>query len=434
MKATINPNKAQPLAWLKSLYTVSTKNMPTRRNDLDWLRVLAFTLLIFFHVGMFYVSNWGWHIKSEYQSQFLQNIMLTVEPWRMPLLWLISGIAIHFVLAKVSILRFITLRSFRILLPLLFGILVIVPPQLYIEMTYNGVIDLSYGKFLNEFFSKGSPIFANYQSGIWPHIDVNHLWFLRSLWQYSLVILLLLPILNNTTVDKMLTWIFNQHVVVAILIATLPVFIIEANWPADTARYPIGFCFLLYGYLIGWNVEFWHKLKNKFLNLMICTFVCYLIFILFYNFVWLEVAKGHEFTNIVLLSGTFCYSLLRVLGVLCLLAFAFSHLNHPSKKLQYFNAAVYPFYILHQTFIIIFGFHLSKLQLGPVIEPLLLLILTISACFLSYELIKRVILLRPFFGLKSNLNTHNRSQYLLLNLGYVIGFILIIPLAWEILI
>ena len=36
--------------------------LQTRRYDLDWLRVIAFGLLIFYHIGMFYVS-WDFHVK-----------------------------------------------------------------------------------------------------------------------------------------------------------------------------------------------------------------------------------------------------------------------------------------------------------------------------------------------------------------------------------
>jgi glucans biosynthesis protein C len=31
------------------------QHLSTRRYDLDWLRVIAFLLLIFYHIGMFYV-------------------------------------------------------------------------------------------------------------------------------------------------------------------------------------------------------------------------------------------------------------------------------------------------------------------------------------------------------------------------------------------
>ncbi len=34
-----------------------------RRYDLDWLRVIAFSLLILFHTGMMFVS-WSWHVKN----------------------------------------------------------------------------------------------------------------------------------------------------------------------------------------------------------------------------------------------------------------------------------------------------------------------------------------------------------------------------------
>ncbi len=37
-----------------------------RRHDIDVLRVLAFGLLILYHVGMFYVADWEWHIKRRY--------------------------------------------------------------------------------------------------------------------------------------------------------------------------------------------------------------------------------------------------------------------------------------------------------------------------------------------------------------------------------
>ena len=152
-------------------------HMLQRRYDLDWLRIIVFILLIFYHIGMVYTENWGYHIKSSYQSAFLANIMLLVEPWRMAVLWFISGVAIRYVLVKVSIWRYISLRSLRLLLPLLFGILVVIPPQLFVEMTSNGDLNMSYQQFYLAFFNADSTLFDKYQAGIWPHIDVNHLWY-----------------------------------------------------------------------------------------------------------------------------------------------------------------------------------------------------------------------------------------------------------------
>ena len=71
-----------------------------RRYDIDALRVFAFGLLIFYHVGMFYVLDWGFHIKSTYQSEWLQIPMLFTNQWRMSLLFLVSGLAVSFVWGK----------------------------------------------------------------------------------------------------------------------------------------------------------------------------------------------------------------------------------------------------------------------------------------------------------------------------------------------
>jgi hypothetical protein len=56
-----------------------------RRVDLDWVRIGAFGLLIFYHVGMLYVS-WGFHIKSAHRITALEPLMVVLNPWRLALL------------------------------------------------------------------------------------------------------------------------------------------------------------------------------------------------------------------------------------------------------------------------------------------------------------------------------------------------------------
>ena len=422
-------HQANTFSWM-SLFIPRHDDMPKRRYDLDWLRVIVFGFLILFHTGMYYVANWGWHAKSVYQSQFLENIMLIVEPWRMPVLWLIAGIAIRFILAKVSVWRFVALRSLRLLLPLLFGVLVVVPPQLYVEMSYNGDLNMNYWQFLGEFFSSDSKVFDNYTSGIWPHIDVNHLWFIRSLWTYSLGLLLLTPLLNHKLIIRAVNWLFKCHGVFAIVLATLPIFVIQISHESGQARYPLGFTLMVYGYLIGWNSLFWQKLAENTKPIVIAAVTCFVGLICFYNLVWIEVIKGQEVSNqLIQLAGMFNYSLMRTLGVLTVFALAYKCLNFNSSKLHYFNDAVYPFYILHQSFILVIGFNLSKLDLGPTVEPVLLLIFTIMSCFLAYEVIHRTDILRPLFGLKMSVGYSKRVQ----RIGYVAASILIAPLGVEIL-
>jgi len=403
------------------------QDMPERRYDLDWLRILVFFLLIFYHIGMIYVANWGYHFKSEYQSYFLANFMLLISPWRMAVLWLISGVAIRFLLVKVSLWRYISMRSLRLLLPLLFGILVVVPPQLFVEMTVNGDLKLSYWQFYQVFFSSDSEIFAKYQSGIWPHVDVNHLWYLRSLWQYSLGLFVLLPLLNATLLTKSVNWLLKLHGALAVAIVILPIFAIQLISEGDTTREVLGFTFLLYGYLLGWNRLFWQKIYDNSNLLLKSAVYGSIIFLCCYQLIWLnETVKDNEILQLMALLS---YSSMRILGLLAVLACSYKYLNRKSKFLSYLNDAVYPFYILHQTIIVVAAYWLSLHKTGAILEPILVIGITISGCFIGFEIIRRNELLRPFFGLKMR-RTHSTVVQ---RASYIAAVLLIGPIAWEIL-
>jgi len=412
--------------FLTKHFIPSQQGMPERRYDLDWLRVLVFGLLIFYHIGMLYVVNWGFHFKSAYQSETLANLMLIVEPWRMASLWIISGIAIRFVLVKVSLLRYTFVRSLRLLLPLLFGVLVIVPPQLYVEMTANGALDMSYWPFYLAMFTDNNTLFVNYQPGIWPHWDVNHLWYLRSLWEYSLAIIVLLPLLNSNYITTACNWLFKQHLGVMVLILTLPIFIIQITWPQDTNRYPLGFTFLLYGYLIGWHAHFWQLLTINFKPLLLTFIFSFIVFISFYNAAWLTLNDSTP--SWLIIMGMLIYSFVRVAGVLTVLALAYKYLNKKSATLSYFNDAVYPFYIVHQTIIIVLAYNLVPMELGPIIEPLSVILLTILLCFICFEIIRRSDILKPLFGARIKTNYSKTLK----RMGYIFGCMLIIPIGLEI--
>ncbi len=416
----------QSIKLLAKHFIPASKGMPERRYDLDWLRILVFGLLIFYHIGMLYVENWGFHFKSAYQSQTLENFMLIIEPWRMASLWIISGISIRFILVKVSLIRYAFVRSLRLLLPLLYGILMIVPPQLYVEMTANGALDLSYWQFYLALFNDNTALFENNQAGIWPHLDVNHLWYLRSLWQYSLALIVLLPLLNSSYVAKASDWLFKQHISVIVLVLSLPIIFIQLNWSIETCRYPLGFTFLIYGYLIGWHASFWQQLKVK-VKALLLTFIVFLVlFIGFYNTVWLSIDDSTPAWLIII--GMIIYSLVRVLGVLMVLALAYKYLNRKSSLLGYFNDAVYPFYIVHQTIIIVLAYNLAPLSLGPIMEPLSIILLTILFCFICFEVIRRIDILKPLFGVKIKKDYSNSLR----KIGYCCGSLLIIPIGLEV--
>src|SRR5690606_3629897 len=171
----------------------------SRRHDLDWVRVLAFGLLVLYHVGMYYVS-WEWHIDSPHAGPALEPLMMLSSPWRLSLLFLVSGVATSFLLARSqreaaatgTRLRFLGPRSWRLLVRLAFGMLVVVPPQSYYE-----VVDKLPGGYHDGYLAFWARYLAADQ-GFCRGDDClvlptwNHLWFVASLWAYTVVAWLLL--------------------------------------------------------------------------------------------------------------------------------------------------------------------------------------------------------------------------------------------------
>lgn len=378
------------------VYRLQDESVPIRRFDLDWLRVLAFGLLIFYHIGMLYVENWGFHIKSQYLSSQLESAMLLVNPWRMPILWMISGIAIRFIVARVSVFHFIKWRSYRLLLPLLFGILVVVPPQLYYEMGFKDGLEISYLEFYAAFWQLENPLFDSYQPGIWPHIDVNHLWYLRELWTFSIYLLVLLPIFNSRPVELLINGLAQASGWLLTPLLAAPIIILQFS--IEEPREALGFLFLCYGYLLGWHAVLWEKLKNNSLRLLCVGLLCYLALVYFYNTYWMT--QSDDTPIIILIAGRVIHSVDQLIWVLAMLGVGFRYLNHPSSLLTQLNEAVYPFYILHQTVIIVIAAELSGFNLGGPLEGLTVIILTTITCSSLYLVIKKFNLLRALFGLK----------------------------------
>lgn len=222
-----------------------------RRYELDWLRVLAFALLIFYHTGMLYVERWGFHYKSQYLSSTLEYLMLASSPWRMLLIWLISGYALGAVLQRVSHWQqygqLALKRTVVLLLPLMVGLWFIVPPQLYAEMVQKDGLSLSYWQFYQAFFDLSHPLFNDYRRGVWPHVDVNHLWYLRSLWKFTLVLLLLAPLLYWSPLQRQISRVFALPLGWQLLLYSTLLFISRYWLESDARRDVQGFGYFLLG-------------------------------------------------------------------------------------------------------------------------------------------------------------------------------------------
>jgi len=152
----------------------------TRRHDLDWLRIIAFGILIFYHVGMFFVT-WGWHVKSPDANEGPELLMRLVNPWRLALLFFISGVALRFLADKIGSASMARDRLVRIAPVIVFGMAVLVIPQTWFELRQQGLIEANFASFYADYLRPN--VLHGLITPTW-----NHLWYVVYLLVYSLLL------------------------------------------------------------------------------------------------------------------------------------------------------------------------------------------------------------------------------------------------------
>ena len=166
-----------PRFWFYHAGTGITMN---RRYDLDWLRVIAFAILMLFHTGMAF-SSYDWHVKNFESSALIDWLIMFFHQWRMPLLFFISGAAVWFAMEKYPTWRYLRERHTRLLVPLLFSMLVVIPRR----SIANGCIK---ARPIPRF----STFTPHFHLGSYPqgNLSWHHLWYVPYIWAFSLIMTL----------------------------------------------------------------------------------------------------------------------------------------------------------------------------------------------------------------------------------------------------
>ncbi len=375
-----------------------------RRHDIDALRALAFALVILYHVGMFYVQGWPWHLKSLHATEWLQWPMRIVGMWRMDLVFLISGVALGFLRHRSNPLQLFSQRSLRLLVPLAFGMALLVPFQPYAQGVANGLVEPGFAKFLARYYTGGPwqrGAFDGWQYGItW-----NHLWYLAYLWAYTVLLIVLTTALESRAGKRIRTACVGLRGWALLLLPALPLavytFVLQPRFPAthdlvsDWYLHAVYFTVFLYGYWMGADTGLWAELSR-----LRHRALCVALTMLAGYFVLMHAVPGEQFgvrwAVTRLIRDLYLWS-----SVVAILGYAHAHLNRQMAWLPWARESVYPWYLLHQTLIIGIAHALFPFRAGPVLEPLLVLGGTLLGCWLITDgLVRRVGWLRPLFGLK----------------------------------
>lgn len=356
-----------------------------RKHYIDWLRNLGILYLLPFHTARLFDSMEPNYIKGE--TSLLCDLLIQASMWFMPLLFLISGMSTYYSLKKRSGRQYIRERISRLLVPFIFGLLFIVPPQAYYAEKFHNGYDGSYLSYLKGYFFDFSDL-----SGYFGSFTPTHLWFLLFLFILSLVIL---PVIIKDRYRK-LFFISLFKKPYGILMVFLPVFIATAL-PLDIAGKNIVAygLYMLSGYIMAADdeiIDMIRENRRKYLIISAAALVTMLTIVQIYG--WLD---GYTLT-----AGLFwaLYVFTAWVILLAMLGYGSKYLNKGGRVLDYFSRAAFPVYILHQTYIVIFGYYIVLSVKGITLQFLLLMVSSFAASLVSYEVLRRFAVTRVLLGIK----------------------------------
>jgi hypothetical protein len=371
--------------------------MDIRKYFLDWLRVLAFGTLIFFHVGMLYVS-WRYNLKSPRLYPEIEPWMSALSAWRLALLFLISGVASRFLIAKLGPGAFTRDRLRRLLPVILIGMFVVIPPQTYVVLVSRGVTHMAFSTFWWTQYLRANQTLVRPLGMTMPTWD--HLWFLVYLLLYTLVAAGVIWAARRLKARE------GAPVSPWVLLFAPPVWLVSTNLLILTKAPVTDALVNDWGAHLKWvglfvtglaaarQDRFWTMLEAHRGKTLAVAAVLLAI----------QTRVNDPYWSVV--SGLYAWA-----AICALCGFARALLNRPSPLLSRLNEAVLPVYVLHQPILLIAAFWLFPLRLALPVEVLLLVGGTFLGSFAIYEvLIRPFAVVRFLFGLKPQVRRSTPGQ------------------------
>ena len=385
----------------------------SRRYDLDWLRVIAFAILIYFHTAIFFVPGGIPMIQNAEISPVLDVFIQISSQFRLGLLFLISGVGVAFARRRRSAREFVAERSKRLLIPLVTGILLVVPPMVYVEKIFIGEFSGNFFEFYPQIFTQGI-----YPQG---NLSWHHLWFVVYLYLFCVLGLRLFNWLDGSRKDISRT-IAKCSQGLRIYSFVLPLIVVEialrAFFPGfrdlihDWASFAHWFLLFLAGFTIANHVSILTSAERlRWLSLLGAAVATALLFFFFAG-TDLNIDAAEPWAVVKYVG----YCVLRMsMSWCCLLSclgFASRHLRFSNRALSYVNEAVYPLFILHLTVITVLGAWVVGFDWSIAQKYLFITTSTLFLILICYHfLIRPFDSMRALFGVKPKAPAWTQRNY-----------------------
>ena len=380
----------------------------SRRYDLDWLRIFAILAVFIFHSGRFF-DQMTWHVKSASVYSGVQAWNMFMLSWLMPLIFVISGASLFHAVGRGTAAGFIRDKVLRLLVPFIVGMFTHVAYCVYLER-------ISHNQFVGSFIA----FYPHYFDGMYGYGGNFawmglHLWYLQMLFVFTLVCFPLFRLLKGSGRSFLSRLGDSLAMPGVILLLILPVVLLSdildprsflglRSWGGWA--FPVYLFYLLYGFII-----FSHdRLQTHIRRMRILYLAGALVIsaILYWQFGYVRPQNGTRaswFFGLLFTTGSWCW-------ILAFIGFAIKYLTYDRPFLKYANDVVLPFYIMHQTVLLVFGFYILPWQIPDTVKWLLIAITSFILSLGSYEFaVRRFSIPRFLFGMKVLSNSKNLKAF-----------------------
>jgi hypothetical protein len=401
-----------------------------RRQDLDLVRAAIVAGLIFFHTACIFRPV-EFYVNDQRPSFVLTLLVFFAQLWGMPLMFMVAGGGIFYSLRSRTAGEFVRERLRRLLVPLVAGVVLIVPPQIFFSPRAGDPRPDSYWEFLGRFFdvrlSLGFPGIVR-EDGVDSLFDVAHLWFLLDLLAYSV---LLLPLFLHLRRPQG-RWLVERMGACCqrpwqVFLPALPIVVLEAafgTWGSGGWNDYAYLVFLAYGFVISADRRLGEAIERNWRRALLIGVVALpVLFVIAHHdiggtgrnlgsdygpwsVVWrlLKATAGWAWTVAIFGLARFLarrpVSQPPRLGVDAPVPTG-TGLSLRDRAARYVHEAVLPFYVLHQTPIIVIGFYVVRWRVGVLPKYLTISLASLLVTVLVYGLcVRRTRVTRTLFGMR----------------------------------
>lgn len=371
-----------------------------RHYGLDWLRIAAFGLLILYHIGMVF-APWDWVIKTGHRYAELIVPMELISPWRLSLLFAVSGYASRKLFDRGDAVEFARSRATRLLIPLGFGMAVLVPLEMWVLVMEHGYPHSYLQFWAVDYWRWGA--FYTRQFPSW-----EHLWFVAYLAAYTFVLAAVLHWGGARAFawfDAAADWLGKGWRLLwapalALVLGKLSLMFLVpekqgllTDWTGHANYFPV----FVFGFVLAGAPQLWPAVARLWKPALVLAVVAGAIDL------ETEITHpgntpiGHE--AMALDRGARVAMAWAMILVLFHVAETWWNRDHKWRKPL--AEAVFPFYLVHHPVIVLIAWYSLPLDLSAGAEFALLLGGTVAACAATYLIGRRINWLRPLIGLAS---------------------------------